>query len=925
LQTKDFQNIISYLSACYAQDNRGLHLPDFLNKNKVESIQFIEETEELINESSPKIPIEQKLYKSLFDISELFKKEKELLYGSMFLLGEEMYMGKTRKICSPLLLFPAYLEEKEGYHYASIKPHEYRINTSAIKLLVREGDLEPDVESKILSEFPKAPFDFGAIGKIFRLLQEYFPKLDHESALMFPKLWSLNRIKRQLQPKQRSQIDFFKLIPASALGIVSKSSDTYGILSELEMLQHESHFSKVIHSFFEKSPPLKVGTELKHLGHIPAVLSPAQMETVSNAFDQDVSLLIGPPGTGKSFTISCIAVDYLMNGKSVLISSRQDEAVNVVKSKIEELLQMEGIVFRSGAKGNLVEMRKRLRTLLRRKRYESDDSWWDIQSNQNISQKLSKRLARLERELEAQLEKEISWSKYFADEDQKGLKKFFLEFRQKWRTPHWDILKELNAVQNETIKHNRELVVSRHEKKLESILKSHRKSLTKLYEAMKPSTSFELETTFKEVDFDLILKTYPIWLCKLTELYKALPLKKDMFDLLIIDEASQCDMASVLPAMQRAKKVVFCGDPNQLRHISFLSGSKMQTLANQFQLDKHQSIKFNFRSKSILDLASSILESQDQLNFLNEHFRSEFDIIKFSNKEFYSNDLKIMTQKPVVNEELGTFSILVNGSRNSKGINEEEAFSILRSIKQLISEELEIEPSIKTSIGILSPFRDQVNYISKLIRSDLESGSIRDHNIAIGTAFSFQGEERDVMHLSFVVDSESHHSTFIHLNKADVFNVSITRAKSKQFVYHSLESNQVPQGNYLKKYLESIQEGRSNQRHTHEFEAHNSFLVEVKNFLDQNKVKYWIYYPIAGIPIDLLVKTTSGLKGIDLVGYPGQYEDALSIGRYKILNRASVPIFPLPFSFWKYDLENCKKEVLAFLSDKAKENQFFAE
>ena len=224
-----------------------------------------------------------------------------------------------------------------------------------------------------------------------------------------------------------------------------------------------------------------------------------------------------------------------------------------------------------------------------------------------------------------------------------------------------------------------------------------------------------------------------------------------MFDLLISDEASQCDMASVLPAMQRAKKVVFCGDPQQLRHISFLSRLKMEVIGRDKGVNSEEKSRFNYRSNSVLDLVNMSLNSQDQLSYLNEHFRSEPSIINFSNKEFYNGDLRIMTEKPLSNKELGVFHFPIMGTRNKQGNNEKEAQAIMAKVLKIIANEKELDDALKTSIGILSPFRDQVNFISLLIKNQLEIEQIKAHHLSVGTAFSFQGEERDLMFISFAV------------------------------------------------------------------------------------------------------------------------------------------------------------------------------
>lgn len=96
-------------------------------------------------------------------------------------------------------------------------------------------------------------------------------------------------------------------------------------------------------------------------------------------------------------------------------------------------------------------------------------------------------------------------------------------------------------------------------------------------------------------------------------------------------------------------------------------------------------------------------------------------------------------------------------------------------------------------------------------------------------------------------------------------------------------------------------------------QSHDLFLAEVMAFLAEYELKTWVYFSIAGVPIDILLKTKGGLKGIDLIGYPGQYREALTVERFKILGRAGISVFPLAYSFWKLRSEQSWNDLLAFL------------
>ena len=150
-----------------------------------------------------------------------------------------------------------------------------------------------------------------------------------------------------------------------------------------------------------------------------------------------------------------------------------------------------------------------------------------------------------------------------------------------------------------------------------------------------------------------------------------------------------------------------------------------------------------------------------------------------------------------------------NGSRDQKGINEQEAHDVIAEIQRITQQQKNIDPSHVQSIGILSPFRDQVDFLAKKIIDSIDQYFVEKHDITCGTAYSFQGEERDVMLISCGVDDSAHHSAIIHLNKPEVFNVMVTRARVHQAIFISF-SDQFDCGKFLRRYLNDAirEEGR---------------------------------------------------------------------------------------------------------------------
>ena len=274
----------------------------------------------------------------------------------------------------------------------------------------------------------------------------------------------------------------------------------------------------------------------------------------------------------------------------------------------------------------------------------------------------------------------------------------------------------------------------------------------------------------------------------MSDIHDVLPMKQEMFDLAIIDEATQCDIASCIPIFYRAKRVVVVGDPKQLRHVSFLSESIQATLRRKHKLENND-LLLNYRDLSILDLVDNRIDDQKRVVFLNEHFRSNPDLIKFSNTQFYENSLRVMTHVPT-RKHLKSLTIRAYaGKRNEKGVNILEAESVIKEVKKIVELQRGFTEKVAHSIGVITPFRDQADYINEAIANTFSLELIDKHQILCTTPYGFQGEERDVIHLSLGVDDNTHPTAIRHMNRPDVFNVSITRARSIQVVHHSLSQH----------------------------------------------------------------------------------------------------------------------------------------
>ena len=262
---------------------------------------------------------------------------------------------------------------------------------------------------------------------------------------------------------------------------------------------------------------------------------------------------------------------------------------------------------------------------------------------------------------------------------------------------------------------------------------------------------------------------------------RRLPFKEAIYDLLIIDEASQCDIASMIPLLMRAKRVAVIGDKQQLNHICLLSKQTDLSLILSNEIEA----RWSYRGSSIYDLAESMAEAENIVQ-LRDHHRSFLDIIQFSNQEFYDNTLRIATDysrlkspnngKPILGMQWMDVKGITIRPETGGAYNTREVEGVIRVLRRL-----SIELEFDGSIGVTTPFHLQAEMITKALERDAElRNHLELHNqILIDTVHKFQGDERDVIIFSPVVSDGTKPQSLMFLKSTgNLFNVAITRARA---------------------------------------------------------------------------------------------------------------------------------------------------
>lgn len=286
----------------------------------------------------------------------------------------------------------------------------------------------------------------------------------------------------------------------------------------------------------------------------------------------------------------------------------------------------------------------------------------------------------------------------------------------------------------------------------------------------------------------------------------AFPRKEGLFDLLVIDEASQCDIASALPLILRAKQVVVIGDPMQLRHISRVEPE--EELAIKRHLNLSGAVHLKYADASLWDYARNWLPwcGDAKPCVLENHYRCHPSIIGYSNEMFYSTltfgGLNVCTaNRQSDGTPQGIIWKDIRGSQVSDSVNVN-----LAEVNEAIRIAIEYaNTDAHLTIGIVTPFSAQAEKINNQIPANLRSRIVAD------TVHKFQGDEKDIMIYSLVVTDNSPDGKikWIDYKVPNLVNVAVTRAKqllvivgNKTYIRNHSQTNR-PLG-HLVAYVDAI-------------------------------------------------------------------------------------------------------------------------
>ena len=280
-----------------------------------------------------------------------------------------------------------------------------------------------------------------------------------------------------------------------------------------------------------------------------------------------------------------------------------------------------------------------------------------------------------------------------------------------------------------------------------------RTKLARRYEYKEKRKMFTMDSLWK--DPNGFLAEYPVVLSTTYTARSSLG-KNAQFDYVIMDEASQVDVATGTLAISCAENAVIVGDTKQLPNV--VTSQQKEQLNMIFRKYRISSV-YDFTENSFLKSICALMGERIPQVTLYEHYRCHPQIIGFCNEKFYHGDLIVMTNQ----DDSSALQLVttVAGDHVRDRMNQ-------RQIDVIRTDILPGLPYPRKQIGIIAPYRNQVE---ELIRQ------LREPEIDIATVHKFQGREKDVIILSTVDDTVTEFS-----DDPNLLNVAISRAKKKLII-----------------------------------------------------------------------------------------------------------------------------------------------
>ena len=504
-----------------------------------------------------------------------------------------------------------------------------------------------------------------------------------------------------------------------------------------------------------------------------------QMRVIYNALKYPVTYVQGPPGTGKTQTILNVLLSAFFDDKTLLVCSSNNKPVDGIVEKLNFKYNGENVLFpflRLGKISDVIEATKKIKKLyefetdkvvkeylINKIKINNDDSNGELLKLLNIQEQrvliedyiisLDKLLSSMQNSDSAvaknlktrkeQLSKDLSELPKITNDQ---VTKLFTPISTSFQLQQYIYFKSLAYIQKLKEPKYKELI-----------------DICYIEDDEERASEFN-KWTQSNSNMRLLNNAFPIiFSTNISSCRLGNPEYK--FDLVVMDEAGQCNVAHALIPIAKAESLLLVGDPNQLKPVIVLEDSVNEKLMEKYNVPE----SYNYKGNSIL----SVMRNHDNISkyiLLKYHYRCGRKIIKFSNDRYYGSELDLSCLKEEGELE---FLSVKNANIFEKNAAYDEANEIIKYIKR----------NNMSNVSIITPFVNQQNLLNKL----LIENKIEDVNC--GTIHSLQGAEKETIILSTAISSETSKKTYEWIkNNFELINVGVTRAKKKLVIAGDIDA-----------------------------------------------------------------------------------------------------------------------------------------
>lgn len=597
---------------------------------------------------------------------------------------------------------------------------------------------------------------------------------------------------------------------------------TRQLIKDLDWMRGRTDWrSSAARYLFEDAP----ASELKPLSSCAVRLNHSQETALAAARTQPLTVITGPPGTGKSQTVAAIIADAWCRGESVLLSSTNNAPIDDVVSTKAAAVD-DALVRRTGNAEKRTELAGRIRSILGELRERTSppeppevpdvrahaaarhQATFDLEQRAKTDNQLISAAVTRDR-LRAAL-----WSsrRTPAPELWPALRKLAIKtVGTRWRwlrrrrarslseqtgvpdamiTPHellgWlDAEAEFSAAEQAVREHARrplgDLMAAftaadeqwRAASRAQVSAAVHSGLVRGAPALSKLADRVDQEVPAREA-VQRAMQDVKGWATTALSARSNLSCEAGLVDLVVIDEASQCSLAHVLPLVYRAKRLVVVGDPQQLAPVVTADNEQLRTLATQAGTSHSELAEAHHTYGEDSAFSAFAARVTPGPLFLDEHYRCHPEIIRFCNEQFYDERLRVLTSVNRENNEergLEWHDVIGETEPGPRGgvLNRAEAAAVAAWV---LGSGLPAD-----QVAVVTPFRAQARLIRQLLVEQLPG-------VRVGTAHTFQGGERETVVFSTVLSHGVQAGTVAWVeSERNLINVAVSRARERLVVF----------------------------------------------------------------------------------------------------------------------------------------------